>query len=316
VTSPSPSKTSEQRRTTPASRLRDAWHHVVDRIRETGIGVPLAVLAVIALFWVALRLANYAQQNAISPVEALVRIYGTGAAVLLTLVIAAASVWTIIERLGHTNKFFCPESARVRAEADSPQPVFLEASGTGAVPFVPSVPAARPVPRTPLQSPQAARPRLPVREQAESANGGRNDGGVPSASGPVTAAAARQAESAASRPAASAPSRARPEAAASSPADPAAGLPATAPRQASARPATSAQARPATAPAARPAAPAAKPAPAASAPNPATADKPAKPAPAASAPNPATADKPAKGNLLAKGKGAKSKSGKSRGRGA
>jgi hypothetical protein len=250
VTSPSPSKTSEQRRTTPASRLMDGWHHAVERIRETGIGVPLAVLAVIAVFWIALRLANYAQQNAISPVEALVRIYGTGAAVLLTLVIAAASVWTIIERLGHTDKFFGPESAGTRPEANRPQPVFLEASGTATVP---AIPAARRLPPAPLQRPQATRPPLAVPEHAVGAGGIKNDGGVPAVAAPATPAAPRQAE----------PAPARPEAA--------------------------------------PARPAAQPA---------AAEK------TASSGRPAAAGKPAKSNLLAKGKGTKSKSGKPRGRSA
>ena len=243
MTSPSPSKTSEQRRTTPASRLMDGWHHAVERIRETGIGVPLAVLAVIAVFWVALRLANYAQQNAISPVEALVRIYGTGAAVLLTLVIAAASVWTIIERLGHTDKFFGPESAGTRPEANRPQPVFLEASGTATVP---AIPAARRLPPAPLQRPQATRPPLATPEHAVGAGGINNDGGVPAVAAPATPAAPRQAEPAPARPAG----------------------------------------------------------------QPTAAEK------TASSGKPAAAAKPAKSNLLAKGKGTKSKSGKPRGRSA
>jgi hypothetical protein len=246
----------------------DGWHHAVERIRETGIGVPLAVLAVIAVFWVALRLANYAQQNAISPVEALVRIYGTGAAVLLTLVIAAASVWTIIERLGHTDKFFGPESAGARPDANRPQPVFLEASGTATVP---AIPAARRLPPAPLQRPQATRPPLAVPEHAVGAGGIKNDGGVPAVAAPATPAAPRQAE----------PAPARPDVAASAPA----------------RPKASAPARPKAAPA-RPAA------------QPASAEK------TASSGKPAAAGKPAKSNLLAKGKGTKSKSGKPRGRSA
>lgn len=210
MTSPSPNKTPEQRRTTPASRLMDGWRHAAERIRETGIGVPLAVLGVIALFWVALRLANYAQQNAISPVEALVRIYGTGAAVLLTLVIAAASVWTIIERLGYTDKFFGPESAGARPEAHRPQPVFLEASGTAAVP---AVPAARQLPPAPLQRPQARRPQPAVPEPAVGAGGTRNDGGVPAAAAPAPARPKASPAAAAAKPAsASATAPARPAA--------------------------------------------------------------------------------------------------------
>jgi hypothetical protein len=248
VTSPSPRNNSEQRRTTPANRLVDGWRHAVERTRETGIGVPLAVLAVIALFWVALRLANYAQQNAISPVEALVRIYGTGAAVLLTLVIAAASVWTIIERLGHTDKFFCPEAAARRQEADRPQPVFLEASGTTGSP---AVPAARPLPPVVRDVPQAARPVPPAAET-------RNDGGVPATTAPVTVAQTSEAD-AAPKPAAAPERPARPTAAPARPGSEAPARPATAPR-------------PAPAPAAQPApAPAARPAPAGK-----TADKPAK----------------------------------------
>jgi len=275
VTSPSPSKTSEQRRTTPASRLMDGWHHAVERIRETGIGVPLAVLAVIAVFWVALRLANYAQQNAISPVEALVRIYGTGAAVLLTLVIAAASVWTIIERLGHTDKFFGPEPAGTRPEANRPQPVFLEASGTAAVP---AIPAARRLPPAPLQRPQATRPPLAAPEHAVGAGGINNDAGVPAVAAPATPAAPRQAEAAPARPDIAVSAPARPKA---SPAE----RPASAPDR----------------PKAAPAGPAAQPA---------SAEKPA------SSGKPAAAGKPVKSNLLAKGKGTKSKSGKPRGRSA
>ncbi|WP_336710802.1 hypothetical protein [Arthrobacter sp. USHLN218] len=278
MTSPSPNKTPEQRRTTPASRLMDGWRHAAERIRETGIGVPLAVLGIIALFWVALRLANYAQQNAISPVEALVRIYGTGAAVLLTLVIAAASVWTIIERLGYTDKFFGPEPAGARPEANRPQPVFLEASGTAAVP---AVPAARPLPPAPLQRPQATRPQLPVPERAVGAGGTRNDGGVPAAAAPATPIAPRQAKRAPARPEAAATAQARPKAS---------------PAAAAAKPATAsatAQARPAAA--SVPVRPAAQP---------------------ASAEKPAPSGKPAKNNPLAKGKGTKSKSGKPRGRNA
>lgn len=187
----------------------DGWRHAADRIRETGIGVPLVVLAVITLFWVALRLANYAQQNAISPVEALVRIYGTGAAVLLTLVIAAASVWTIIERLGYTDKFFGPESAGARTQAERPQPLFLEASGTAAVPVVP---ASRQLPPAPRRHPQATHSRLPVPERAAAAEGTRNDGGASAVVAPAIPAAQSRTE----------PAPARPEAAASAPARPAA----------------------------------------------------------------------------------------------
>ncbi|GLB65757.1 hypothetical protein [Arthrobacter mangrovi] len=279
MTSPSPSKTSEQRRTTPASRLMDGWRHAAERIRETGIGVPLAVLAVIALFWVALRLANYAQQNAISPVEALVRIYGTGAAVLLTLVIAAASVWTIIERLGYTDKFFGPESTGARPQAERPQPVFLEATGTAAVPVVP---ASRQLPPAPRQHPQATRSPLPVPERAGGAGGTRNDGGVPDVPAPATPAASRRTE----------PAPVRPEAAASAPARPAAPA---------AKPASSAGATQSGQRNAAPARPAAQPA---------STDKPA------SSGKPAAAGKPDKSNPLAKGKGTKSKSGKPRGRNA
>ncbi len=181
MTSPSPSKTSEQRRTTPASRLMDGWHHAVERIRETGIGVPLAVLAVIAVFWVALRLANYAQQNAISPVEALVRIYGTGAAVLLTLVIAAASVWTIIERLGHTDKFFGP----------SPRGAARTPTGRSRSSWKPPArrpfrnPAARRLPPARSSAPGDASP-LAVPEHAVGAGGINNDGGVPAVAAPAT----------------------------------------------------------------------------------------------------------------------------------
>lgn len=235
MTSPSPNKTPEQRRTTPAGRLMDGWRHAAERIRETGIGVPLAVLGVIALFWVALRLANYAQQNAISPVEALVRIYGTGAAVLLTLVIAAASVWTIIERLGYTDKFFGPESAAARPEAHRPQPVFLEASGTAAVP---AVPAARQLPPAPLQRPQARRPQPAVPEPAVGAGGTRNDGGVPAAAAPATPNAPRQAKRAPVRPEASVSAPARPKASPAAAAAKPASASATAPARPAAQPAS------------------------------------------------------------------------------
>ncbi|EMY33884.1 hypothetical protein D477_012590 [Arthrobacter crystallopoietes BAB-32] len=318
MTSQSAGNTPEQHRETPTNRLAGLWRRAVQRTQETGIGVPLAILALIAIFWVALRLANYAQRNAITPVEALIRIYGTGAVVLLTLLIAAASVWTIIERLGYTDKFFCPAKTQAAANDPDMQQLALESARTAAS----TIAAVRSLPATRGYQPQPAA-------------SDNNDGERPTSSSPSPAAATRpqlpQTHPAAlANPAATTPAAATPtKLATAASAKPSAAAEPQGPKPAAIQPAAKpanaqpAKAEPAAATAAKPVkarlavATAAKPAKArlevATAAKPAKSAKPQGPKPAA---NPAapSATKPAQGNLLSKGKGSKAKASKSRGR--
>lgn len=81
----------------------DNWRR---RASEASLGLPLGILAVTATFWLVVWLADHALQGSISPVGALVRIYGTGAVVLLTLLMVAIAVWMIVQRLGYRGVFF------------------------------------------------------------------------------------------------------------------------------------------------------------------------------------------------------------------
>jgi hypothetical protein len=81
----------------------DNWRR---RASEASLGLPLGILAVTATFWLVVWLADQALQGSISPVGVLVRIYGTGAFVMLTLLMVAIAVWMIVQRLGYRDVFF------------------------------------------------------------------------------------------------------------------------------------------------------------------------------------------------------------------
>ncbi|MCW2134020.1 hypothetical protein [Arthrobacter sp. VKM Ac-2550] len=103
---PAPARNIQEFKTSPMTRLLlalDIWRR---RAREASLGLPLGILAVTATFWLVVWLADHALQGSISPVGVLVRIYGTGAFVTLTLLMVAIAVWMIVQRLGYREVFF------------------------------------------------------------------------------------------------------------------------------------------------------------------------------------------------------------------
>lgn len=103
---PAPTRNIQEFKTSPMTRLLlalDSWRR---RASEASLGLPLGILAVTATFWLVVWLADQALQGSISPVGVLVRIYGTGAFVMLTLLMVAIAVWMIVQRLGYRDVFF------------------------------------------------------------------------------------------------------------------------------------------------------------------------------------------------------------------
>ncbi|NMR28420.1 hypothetical protein [Crystallibacter degradans] len=97
----------------------DNWRR---RASEASLGLPLGILAVTATFWLVVWLADHALQGSISPVGVLVRIYGTGAFVMLTLLMVAIAVWMIVQRLGYRDVFF--DGTDDSAEQPPPAPMW------------------------------------------------------------------------------------------------------------------------------------------------------------------------------------------------
>ncbi|MGM0929958.1 MAG: hypothetical protein ACQEXN_09645 [Actinomycetota bacterium] len=88
-----------------SSRLSDTRQLLVRKVRTAGLLFPLLTLAGTAVFWSIVWLLDTAPVHALSPVNALLRIYGTGIAVIATMVIVGASVWLIAKRLGYADRF-------------------------------------------------------------------------------------------------------------------------------------------------------------------------------------------------------------------
>jgi hypothetical protein len=206
------------------------------RASEASLGLPLGILAFTATFWLVVWLADQALQGSISPVGVLVRIYGTGAFVMMTLLMVAIAVWMIVQRLGYRDVFF--DGTGDSTEQQSPAPKWDSAipDFTGQITkLVSSMDApASPLPATaPGESaaPAAGKPprtadpaseRTPSADQATPPAGGES--GQKAAPAPKTAPQPAPTKPAAS-PAADAPSAAKSAAPSPSPAPPAAKSP-------------------------------------------------------------------------------------------
>ena len=88
-----------------SSRLSATRQLLVRKVRTAGLLFPLLTLAATAVFWSIVWLLDTTPVHALSPVNALLRIYGTGIAVIATMVIVGASLWLIAKRLGYADRF-------------------------------------------------------------------------------------------------------------------------------------------------------------------------------------------------------------------
>ena len=89
---------------TLSTRLTATRQLLTQKVRTAGLLFPLMTLAGTAVFWSIVWLLDTAPVHALSPVNALLRIYGTGIAVVATMVIVGASVWLIVKRLGYADR--------------------------------------------------------------------------------------------------------------------------------------------------------------------------------------------------------------------
>ncbi|MFT4471296.1 hypothetical protein ACMX2H_15440 [Arthrobacter sulfonylureivorans] len=90
---------------TLSTRLSAIRQLLVLKVRTAGLLFPLLTLAGTAVFWSIVWLLDTTPVHALSPVNALLRIYGTGIAVVATMVIVGASLWLIAKRLGYADRF-------------------------------------------------------------------------------------------------------------------------------------------------------------------------------------------------------------------
>jgi hypothetical protein len=88
-----------------SSRLSTTRQTLVRKVRTAGLLFPLLTLAGTAVFWSIVWLLDTTPVHALSPVNALLRIYGTGIAVIATMLIVGASLWLIAKRLGYADRF-------------------------------------------------------------------------------------------------------------------------------------------------------------------------------------------------------------------
>jgi hypothetical protein len=88
-----------------SARLSATRQMLVRKVRTAGLLFPLLTLAATAAFWSIVWLLDTTPVHALSPVNALLRIYGTGILVVATMVIVGASVWLIAKRLGYADRF-------------------------------------------------------------------------------------------------------------------------------------------------------------------------------------------------------------------
>jgi len=121
VSVPAPTRNIQEFKTSPMTRLLLALDNWRRRASEAGLGLPLGILAVTATFWLVVWLADHALQGSISPVGALTRIYGTGAVVLLTLLMVAIAVWMLVQRLGYRDVFFDGQGGSTEDQSPAPK---------------------------------------------------------------------------------------------------------------------------------------------------------------------------------------------------
>ncbi|WP_139186737.1 hypothetical protein [Arthrobacter crystallopoietes] len=194
----------------------DNWRR---RASDAGLGLPLGILAVTATFWLVVWLADQALQGSISPVGALTRIYGTGAVVLLTLLMVAIAVWMLVQRLGYRDAFFDGQSDSTEQQSPAPRwdssiPDFtgqitklVSSMDAPASPLPPTAPAAAAAGSL-QRNDNPADGRTPSADQAAPAANGENGQQVAPAPKPKTAPEPEPTKPAAS-PAADAPAAAK-----------------------------------------------------------------------------------------------------------
>lgn len=90
-------------------RIKAAVQGLHRRAKAADLRLPLWVLGLTFGFWFAIFWADAPQIGLISPVAVLLKIYGAGIAFAATLAIVAASVWTIVRRMGYA-EIFTPET--------------------------------------------------------------------------------------------------------------------------------------------------------------------------------------------------------------
>ncbi|TJY72512.1 hypothetical protein E4J89_02215 [Arthrobacter sp. CAU 1506] len=156
---------------TLSTRLSAIRQMLVLKVRTAGLLFPLLTLAATAVFWSIVWLLDTTPVHALSPVNALLRIYGTGIAVVATMVIVGASLWLIAKRLGYADRF----TSALFEHSDDIGPV-----PSNAVPFTAAGPAQGPAsPALVADRIFAALPAAPARLQLEAAS---NDDGARPAS--------------------------------------------------------------------------------------------------------------------------------------
>lgn len=159
---------------TLSTRLSAIRQMLVMKVRTAGLLFPLLTLAATAVFWSIVWLLDTTPVHALSPVNALLRIYGTGIAVVATMVIVGASLWLIAKRLGYADRF----TGALFEHSDDIGPV-----PSNVVPFTAAGLVQSPAAPAPgADHIFAALPAAPARLQLEAAS---NDDGARPASVPI-----------------------------------------------------------------------------------------------------------------------------------
>jgi hypothetical protein len=89
-------------------RMKAKLQELRYRAKAADLRLPLWVLGLTFGFWFAIFWADAPQVGMLSPVAALLKIYGAGIAVAATLAVVTAAVWSIIRRMGYA-ELFTPE---------------------------------------------------------------------------------------------------------------------------------------------------------------------------------------------------------------
>lgn len=86
-------------------RIKAAVQGLRRRAKAADLRLPLWALGLTFGFWFAIFWADAPQVGSISPVAALLKIYGAGISVAATLAVVAAAVWSIVRRMGYGELF-------------------------------------------------------------------------------------------------------------------------------------------------------------------------------------------------------------------
>jgi hypothetical protein len=86
-------------------RIKAKVQAVHRRAKAADLRLPLWVLGLTFAFWFAIFWADAPQVGLLSPVATLLKIYGAGISVAVTLAVVAAAVWSIVRRMGYADLF-------------------------------------------------------------------------------------------------------------------------------------------------------------------------------------------------------------------